>query len=153
MKDLTFNIFFIKTKNYISNNLHYICMYVRKVKKAGKVYSYYYKSRRIGNKVKSIYVGKAEIKKIEKPFLENKNTKTIDVVKSLLEFDDLLNQINKLIHEKELNLALNLYNKIFETYKNLDIKAEDKKKIFNKLDNLYNELVNLSKENKINLIE
>jgi hypothetical protein len=74
-------------------------------------------------------------------------------VKSLLEFDDLLNQINKLIHEKELNLALNLYNKIFETYKNLDIKAEDKKKIFNKLDNLYNELVNLSKENKINLIE
>jgi hypothetical protein len=128
-------------------------MYVRKVKKAGKVYSYYYKSRRIGNKVKSIYVGKAEIKKIEKPFLENKNTKTIDVVKSLLEFDDLLNQINKLIHEKELNLALNLYNKIFETYKNLDIKAEDKKKIFNRLDNLYNELVNLSKENKINLIE
>ena len=34
-------------------------MYVRKVKKAGKTYSYYYKSKRIGSKVKSIYIGRA----------------------------------------------------------------------------------------------
>ena len=37
-------------------------VFVREIKKGGKVYRYLYKSKRIGGKVKSIYVGREEVK-------------------------------------------------------------------------------------------
>ena len=76
-------------------------MYVRKVKKAGKTYLYYYKSKRIGNKVKSIYIGRAlEEKKIEKPKIIKTPEKKLDkneIIHNLVNFDNLLNEIHKLI--------------------------------------------------------
>ena len=114
-------------------------MYIRKVKKGNKTYFYYYKSERIGNKVKSIYFGKA-LKEIKKPTIkikeikvkEVKETKEIkhNVVNNLLEFDNLLNEINYLINEKDLNTAIFTYNKMFEVYKNMDIDHRDKARIF-----------------------
>ena len=132
-------------------------MYIRKVKKGNKTYFYYYKSKRIGNKVKSIYVGKALEKDIEKPIKIKYDSKkeakkdNLSVVNSLLEFDNLLNEINKLIMNKDLNNAIFTYNMMFEVYKKMDINHVDKVKVFEKLNNVYSSLIELSKESKINL--
>ncbi|MEK6932650.1 MAG: hypothetical protein AABW56_02545 [Nanoarchaeota archaeon] len=127
-------------------------MYLRKVKKAGKTYLYYYKSQRIGSKVKSIYVGRA----LEKPKKTSGKTKAIrqdikktDVVNKLFEFDNLLFEINKLMAVKDLKGALDIYNKIFNLYSELSLDVEDKQKLFNRLSSAYEDLLNLSKEHKI----
>jgi len=133
-------------------------MYVRKVKKGGKIYSYYYKSQRIGDKVKSIYVGKA-VEDIRKPVVKQTEPniakrefkKESDVINHLLEFDNLLNEINKLINSKDLSNAIFTYNKMFEVYTKIEINASDKAKVFERLNSVYNNLVELSKENKIEL--
>ena len=127
-------------------------MYVRKVKKAGKTYLYYYKSQRIGSKVKSIYVGRA----LEKPKKTSEKTKVIkqdikkiDVVNKLFEFDNLLFEINKLMAVKDLKGGLDVYNKMFNLYSELNIDVEDKQKLFNRLSSAYEDLLNLSKEHNI----
>lgn len=139
-------------------------MYIRKVKKGSKTYFYYYKSERIGNKVKSIYVGRA-LEKVKKPVkkfedIKVKTTKEVrevkkfkqdNIVNNLLEFDNLLNEINNLMINKDLNEAIFTYNKMFELYKNMNIDHEDKARVFEKLNNVYNNLIELSKEHKINL--
>jgi heterodisulfide reductase subunit A-like polyferredoxin len=130
-------------------------MYIRKVKKNGKIYSYYYKSRRIGNKVKSIYVGRALEEDIKKPVKQEvKNIKKEDnknIVQNLVEFDNLLNEVNSLIQDKNLNNAIFVYNKMFEVYKEMNINVEDKSMVFEKLNETYDKLVSLGKENKISL--
>ncbi len=129
-------------------------MYVRKIKKEGKTYLYYYKSQRIGNKVKSIYIGRA----LEKPkkYLKNKSTsveplKNKELVNNLLEFDNLLFEISKHISTKDLKNSINVYHKMMDIYSKLDLQHEDKQRIFDRLSSTYNELVNLSKEHNINL--
>ena len=126
-------------------------MYVRKVRKGGRVYSYYYKSQRIGDKVKSIYVGKAvedirkpTIKQAEPKIAKREFKKESDVINHLLEFDNLLNEINTLINGKDLSNAIFTYNKMFEVYTKIEVDASDKAKVFD-------DLIELSKENKINL--
>ena len=49
--------------------------------------------------------------------------------------------------------SINVYNKMFEIYSKIDLGVEDKQKIFNKLDSTYKELVDLSKEHNIELLE
>ena len=127
-------------------------MYIRKLKKAGKTYSYYYESKRIGNKVKSIYVGRAlgePERKVKKDFEVKKDKNDISAVSHLLEFDALLNEINKLIFNKDLNGAVFAYGKMFEVYNKMEINNQDKVKVLEKLNNVYNELANLGKETKI----
>lgn len=132
-------------------------MYIRKIKKGNKTYSYYYKSQRIGNKVKSIYIGRTLDKEIKKPRLNKTNKeakgKNINLIDNLLNFDRLLNEINILISNKNLHHALFAYDQLFESYKNMDVDAQDKSKLFEKLNNIYNLLVELSQENKINLLK
>ena len=135
-------------------------MYVRKVKKAGKTYLYYYKSQRVGDKVRSIYVGKV----LEKPKrlvqvtqpkqeISYKSLKNTQVVNNLIEFDKLLFEINKHIAIKDLKNSIDVYNQMLELYSKLEIQYEDKQLIFNKLTDAYNELLNLSKEHKIEVPE
>jgi hypothetical protein len=131
-------------------------MYVRKIKKAGKTYLYYYKSQRIGDKVKSIYVGRA----LERPKKETvkkditiKPVKSSSMINNLIEFDNLLFEINRLITLKDLKKSINVYNEMFEIYSKINLGVEDKQKIFNKLDSTYKELVDLSKEHNIELLE
>ncbi len=130
-------------------------MYVRKVKKAGKTYLYYYKSKRIGNKVKSIYIGRAlEEKKIEKPKIIKTPEKKLDkneIIHNLVNFDNLLNEIHKLIDIKDLGGAITIYNKIFDIYSNLELNYEDKARLFEKLNLTYNNLLELSKELNIKI--
>jgi len=129
-------------------------MYIRKVKKGRKIYSYYYKSKRIGNKVKSIYVGRALEGKIEKPELKKEKNINFDyniISAHLLEFDNLLNEINKLIQDRDLNNSIHIYNKMFDIYKGLDINPDDKNKLFEKLNNVYSNLAELCRENKISI--
>ena len=125
-------------------------MYVRKVKKAGKTYLYYYKSKRIGNKVKSIYVGRAlEETKIEKPKIKVSSEKKLDkkdIMTSLISFDNLLNEITRLVDIKDLGGAINIYNNMLKTYSELDLGYDDKAKLLEKLNSTYDNLVNLSKE-------
>ena len=124
-------------------------MYVRKVKKGAKTYLYYYKSQRIGNKVKSIYVSKVIQKPKKLVKKEIKLVKNTEIVNKLIEFDNLIFEINKLITIKDLKNSINIYSKMLEVYSNLDINFEDKQKLFNKLNSAYNDLLNLSKEYKI----
>lgn len=132
-------------------------MYIRKIKKGNKTYSYYYKSQRIGNKVKSIYIGRNLDNEIKKPTLNKTNkeskNKNLSLVDNLLNFDRLLNETNILISNKNLHHALFAYSQLFEAYKDLDVDAQDKSKLFEKLNNIYNSLVELSQENKINLLK
>ena len=127
-------------------------MYVRKVKKAGKIYLYYYKSQRIGDKVKSVYLGKV----LEKPKEEKKILKSVkntNLINNLLEFDNLLFEINKSISLKDLKNSIEVYNKMLNLYSKIDIIMGDKEKLFNKLNLTYNELVSLSKEHNIKILE
>lgn len=127
-------------------------MYVRKVKKSGKIYLYYYKSQRIGNKVKSVYLGKV----LEKPKQEKKiprSIKNTNLINNLLEFDNLLFEINKSLSLKDLKSSIENYNRILNIYSRIDISISDKEKLFNKLNLTYNELVNLSKEHNIRILE
>ncbi len=127
-------------------------MYIRKVKKGKKVYSYYYKSKRIGNKVKSIYVGRALKESIKKPAKDEINPKNDkDIVYSLLEFDNLLNKINSLIENKDLSSAIFLYNEMFKVYNDMEMNKEDKARLFEKLNNVYESLIGLSKENEVDI--
>lgn len=128
-------------------------MYIRKLKKAGKTYSYYYESKRIGDKVKSIYVGRAleePERKIKRDFEIKKDKNETSAVSHLLEFDDLLNEINKLIFRKDLNGAVFAYGKMFEVYNKMEINNQDKVKVLEKLNNVYSELVNLGEETETN---
>ena len=128
-------------------------MYVRKIKKSGKVYLYYYKSQRIGNKVKSIYVGRAlEKPKQLKQVIQKKSFKNTELIDNLVEFDKILFEITRLITIKDLKNSINVYNKMLQIYSKLDIQPEDKKIVFNKLSSTYNELVNLSKEHNIEVL-
>ena len=130
-------------------------MYVRRVKKGDKVYLYYYKSQRIGDKVKSIYVGKVLEKpkktRIIKKEIQDKQKiiKNTETVNNLIEFDNLLFEINRLITLKDLRNSINIYNKMLDIYSKLDLQTEDKEKIFNKLNSSYNELVDLGEEQNI----
>ena len=131
-------------------------MYVRKIKKAGKTYLYYYRSKRIGNKVRSIYVGRAlekPKKDAEEKDITLKPLKNTDVVNNLLEFDKLLFEIDRLVTIKDLKNSINVYNEMLEIYNKLELQVEDKQKIFDKLSSKYDELVNLSKEHNIDLLE
>ena len=130
-------------------------MYVRKLKKGGKTYSYYYKSQRIGDKVKSIYVGKA-VEDVVKPVIKKEIKREFrkddnSVANNLIEFDNLLEEINKLIMSKDLNNAIHVYNRIFDVYKNMDLEHQDKIRLFKKLNDVYNNLAELGKESKINI--
>ncbi len=133
-------------------------MYVRKVKKAGKVYLYYYKSQRSGNQVKSIYVGKVLEKPKKSLVRKSKNnnqniTKNLELTNNLIEFDNLLFEINRLISVKDLKSSINLYNKMFNIYSGINIEADDKQKLFDKLNSTYKELLDLSKEQNISILE
>ena len=144
----------LKNKRYLSK-LHYIIkMYVRKIKKEGKTYLYYYKSQRIGNKVKSIYVGRA-LEKPKKQHKEEKNNlkflKNSETVNKLMEFDNLLFEINKSINSKDIKSSINIYNQMLKTYSEINIHKEDKEKLFNKINTIYAELIQLSQEHKISL--
>ena len=125
-------------------------MYVRKIKKGGKTYLYYYKSQRIGNKVKSIYVGRAlEKPKQLKQVIQKKPFKNTELIDNLVEFDKILFEITRLITIKASKNSINVYNKMLQIYSKLDIQPEDKKVVFNKLSSTYNELVNVCKEHNI----
>ena len=75
------------------------------------------------------------------------------MVNSLLEFDTLLFDINKMLMLKDIKGSIEMYNRMLEIYSNLEIQKEDKEKLFNKLSSLYEDLVNLGRENKIELLE
>jgi hypothetical protein len=137
-------------------------MYIRKVKKGNKFYHYYYKSKRVGNKVKSIYVGRAlesdvkgakslKILRVKKPDSPKDYKSNKIIVDNLLEFDNLLNEVNKLIMNKDLNNALFIYNKLFETYNKIEVDHKDKAMVFEKLNNIYDKLIELGKEVKLDL--
>ena len=54
---------------------------------------------------------------------------------------------------KDIKGSIEMYNRMLEIYSNLEIQKEDKEKLFNKLSSLYEDLVNLGRENKIELLE
>lgn len=112
-------------------------VYKRRIKKGGKVYTYFYKSQRVGDKVKSIYIGKS-LEKEEKP--KRPEPKDRKIVSSLVEFDQLLEKVQLLIQKNDVDTAIDHYHKLFQMYSNLDVEVEDKYRLFRKLNNVYNDL-------------
>ena len=117
-------------------------VYKRRIKKGGKVYTYFYKSQRIGDKVKSIYIGKT-LDEEERPKRPGRKEKKI--VSNLIEFDQLLEKLQVLIQKNDVDTAIDHYHKLFHMYSNLDVEVEDKYRLFRKLNNVYNDLNELRK--------
>ena len=78
-------------------------VFVRKIKKGGKVYKYLYESKRVGDKIISVYKGKVESKKEVKH----------DVLKG---FNELLIKINGFIENSEVESAKRVYNELLSEY-------------------------------------
>lgn len=138
-------------------------VYIRKVVRGGKVYLYKYKSERVGNKVKSVYIGRVlEGGVKEKPVLKKKivskkpeisrvrvgrvktgiDREKKDVASKLLKFDDVLRTIQNNLDEDRIKEAVSLYKNLLKLYNNLIEKVdnEDRFKLYDKIKPVYENL-------------
>ena len=107
--------------------------FVRIIKKGDKIYKYLYESKRVGNKVISVYKGKVNGKKEVKK----------DVFK---DFNVVLVKLNEFISNGELVSAKECYNILLEEYNKVSSKVndEEKLKLFNKTKEIYDRLSDLN---------
>ena len=141
-------------------------VFVREIKKGGKAYRYLYKSKRVNGKVKSIYVGREEVKGSVK--LEHKSrvsikkvngrsaskfktvsNKRIDdnwIVDKIIEFNKLMEESMNLVIQNKLESAANHYNKLLNVYNQLSehIGDEEKLKLYDKTKQIYDRIQELN---------
>ena len=109
-------------------------VFVRKIKKHGKIYNYLYESKRVGDKVISVYKGKVNDKK--------KEVKQ-DILRG---FNEILININRFIEKSEVESAKISYSNLLEEYNKISEKVNDEKKmeLFNKTKDIYERLNDLN---------
>ena len=141
-------------------------VFVREINKGGKTYRYLYKSKRVNGKVKSIYVGREEVKGSAK--LEHKSrvsikkingrrtsksktvsNKRIDdnwIVDKIIEFNKLMEESMNLVIQNKLESAANHYNKLLNVYNQLSehIGDEEKLKLYDKTKQIYDRIQELN---------
>lgn len=112
-------------------------VFVRKIKKGDKVYSYLYESKRVDGKVKSIYVGRADNSK------KNRIETEDDALKN---FNDILIKVNDFIKNNDISSASEHYNELLNEYNNVSSSVNDEKKLelFNKTKAIYERLNELN---------
>ena len=121
-------------------------VFVREINKGGKTYRYLYKSKRVDGKVKSIYVGREEVKnsgavhkqeKIKAKSVLQKNKFQISnkkssskkvvahnyvkkddkwIVDKIIEFNKLMEESMDFVIQNRIEAAVNHYNKLLNTY-------------------------------------
>lgn len=131
-------------------------VFVREITKGEKTYRYLYKSKRIDGKVKSIYVGREEVKnhkkkEIKRKFNSNKMShKTIHNIKMddkwiidrVIEFNKLMEESMSLVIQNKIEAAANHYNKLLGVYNKLSeiVSEEEKVKLYDKTKQIYDRI-------------
>ena len=99
-------------------------VFVREINKGGKTYRYLYKSKRVNGKVKSIYVGREEVKHSKSVHKEVKvykksgpriiHSKKDDkwMIDRIIEFNKLMEESMDFIIGNKIEAAANHYNKL-----------------------------------------
>lgn len=133
-------------------------VFVREIKKGGKVYRYLYKSKRVNGKVKSIYIGREEVKHSK---LVRKKVKTHKkgssrivygkkddkwVIDKIIEFNKLMEESMDLVIENKIEAAANHYNKLLNIYNELSVHVgeEEKLKLYDKTKQIYDRIQELN---------
>ncbi len=137
-------------------------VFVREINKGGKTYRYLYKSKRINGKVKSIYVGREEVKSGVKlkPILKNKPLvkKSVSrnisgarkddkwVIDKIIEFNRLMEESMNLLISNKMDAAANHYNKLLNAYNALSniVGDEEKMKLYDKTKQVYDRIQELN---------
>ena len=137
-------------------------VFVREIKKGEKVYRYLYKSKRVNGKVKSIYIGREEVKhhhKTESKKLTGTHKKSNSkpkigyykkddkwVVDKIIEFNRLMEESMNLIIGNKIEAAANHYNKLLGVYNELSehIGDEEKLKLYDKTKQIYDRIQEFS---------
>ena len=135
---------------------------MRVIKKGGKVYRYLYKSKRVDGKVKSIYVGREEMKsrkspktKINKVLVGKKHiskkvmpTRKDDkwIVDRIIEFNKLMEESMNFLIANKIDSAASHYNKLLSVYNELSnhIGDEEKLKLYDKTKQIYDRIQELN---------
>jgi hypothetical protein len=109
-------------------------MVKRYIKRSGKTYGpYHYKSKRVGKKVKSIYVGKEHKGKIV-----TKKKKAVKD-KHVHDFKIILRRANIDLENNKIAEAMDGYNQLTELFNKIK-NEEDKKELFDKAKEIYDKL-------------
>ena len=127
-------------------------VYTRKVKRGNKVYLYKYKSQRVNGKVKSIYVGKEELKagsKKTKSKPANKKVKLKisklknDIPSYLMQFNHVITEINSNLVNSDVEKAALLYKDLLKLYDKVIryVDNDDKMQLYNKVKEIYETIV------------
>ena len=136
-------------------------VFVREMKKGGKTYRYLYKSKRIDGKVKSIYMGREEVKsrtnlktspvKISAKKAVSKHAiyaKKDDkwIVDKIIEFNKLMEESMSLLIANKVESAANHYNKLLNAYNSLSnhVSDEEKVKLYDKTKQIYDRIHELN---------
>ena len=144
-------------------------VFVREIKKGGKIYRYLYKSKRVGGKVKSIYIGREEVKhpsgepskKITKVTKKSVSRNKLNIepqvhvkkddkwiVDKIVEFNKLMEESMDLVIQNKVEAAANHYNKLFGVYNQLSrqIGEEEKVKLYDKTKQIYDRIQEINME-------
>lgn len=141
----------------------FLMVFVREIRKGGKVYRYLYKSKRIGGKVKSIYVGREEVKHspthkktVSKKAKHKVPKKTISkqhvvhhvkkddkwIIDKIIEFNKLMEESMDLVIKNKIETAANHYNKLLGVFNQLShhVGEEEKVKLYDKTKQIYDRI-------------
>jgi len=138
-------------------------VFVREIKKGGKTYRYLYRSKRVNGKVKSIYVGREEIKSRANSKAKSMKTparkfifknivhaKKDDkwIIDRIIEFNRLMEESMNLLISNKIDAAANHYNKLLNVYNELSshVGDEEKVKLYDKTKQIYDRIQELNLE-------
>lgn len=131
-------------------------VFVREIKKGGKIYRYLYKSKRINGKVKSIYVGREEVKAKHNKPVARINRKTVSrqkvihvnkkddkwIIDKIIEFNRLMEESMDLVIQNKIEAAANHYNKLLNVYNELSnhVGDDEKLKLYDKTKQIFDRI-------------
>ena len=129
-------------------------VFVREIKKGGKIYRYLYKSKRVDGKVKSIYIGREEVKhskSVHKEVKVHKKSSSRNVhskkddkwmIDRIIEFNRLMEESMNLIIQNKIEAAANHYNKLLNVYNELSthVGDEEKLKLYDKTKQIFDRI-------------
>lgn len=135
-------------------------VFVREIKKGGKIYRYLYKSKRVNGKVKSIYIGREEVKHSKSVYKKIKvhkksssrivHNKKDDkwMIDRIVEFNKLMEESMDLIIGNKIEAAANHYNKLLSVYNELSVHVgeDEKLKLYDKTKQIYDRIQELNVE-------
>jgi len=134
-------------------------VFVREIKKGGKIYRYRYKSKRVDGKVKSIYIGREELKHnsvkvskknhkpqgvhhINKNEIPHVNKDDKWIIDKIIEFNKLMEESMDLVIKNKIETAANRYNRLLGVFNQLSnhVGEEEKLRLYDKTKQIYDRI-------------